>query len=590
MAEVPVFSPQVGGTNFRNIKGITTAGFDAKSNLLNQMAAVTDRQVEIINAREDDRVKKESMIKGQEAGLESDFDPNGIPKENTIAANAFKAGAFQTFTIQQQTALDTGIARLEVQHGADPNKFITMAEAHISGATENLPAELKVNLELLATKTANAAYIRIQKKALKAQADFAIKTVKDRVKFLTTAIPDMNPQSKAEIDDKAKMEAELVSLQESAILNGTMTPGEVLLANKKMVDESIVNAETRFILQSPNPVKSLEKLMRNDALGVDIKSAVVTKALQAQAAFDRQEKEDEELEEERREQRDLDGYRSINEDPSSQTSSDFVTQISDEARTVDELQLAERMDKKRQDVDAERFLSSSTSHFAETIKTQAAQGIISEQEISELIGGGGSAWLSRTDGMAAIQLARSTKQLLSTGTTMQYVNSRLEQFYPVVKLTAAQIIMGSRLTAGEQKQNTRNLSLRQRHMAVFKRGVEEKKLTSEDAIMEEFKEVEASMIQQSNQNVGDVDETSQDIIKSEHKVRRIEEIRSNPVTASREIIVIGHISLIRKQNPKLTGNQALARTLATLVRNKEISGKEADDLQLIIMDKFEKEK
>lgn len=133
---------------------LDTTGADAARQLASTLSAFSDR----IGQERRQLVAKESMQQGIKAGLEKQSPVSG----NTVAAEAFNQGLFQSYLAGVDNENRLAISELAEKYPDDPAKFSLMVEKYRSGALSALPEEMQTQAALNLDDQINRAAIQVQ--------------------------------------------------------------------------------------------------------------------------------------------------------------------------------------------------------------------------------------------------------------------------------------------------------------------------------------------------------------------------------------------------------------------------------------------
>lgn len=250
---IPTLNFQAGQASLRGGVSFNPVGNQAEAALFKNLSNQLNQQVEYINAKEDERVARESQIKGMEAGVEDGFDANGLPEPNTIAAKSFRQGALETFTNKTQTDIETKLGQLAVENDRNPERFRIKAQQIIDDSTSGIPTEARLPLQDIASKKANAAYVAIMKSELARQRAYQEQATNDRISLIAERLAKASPNTAAEIEANDAETADLLRTIDNGIAAQHITPahGQKILMDIEAKQQ--VNVVTEYILGSANP-------------------------------------------------------------------------------------------------------------------------------------------------------------------------------------------------------------------------------------------------------------------------------------------------------------------------------------------------
>jgi hypothetical protein len=198
MAEIPKFNPQgARGTNFANLaNGVGDfSGYFREADALRTTSKLYAEQASILGQIEDERVHEQSLAAGLMAGMDVDFDPENIPEGFTIADKAFREGAIQSYMVNQEIAISTRLAELEVQYADDPITFREMSQQAMDGYISQMPDVVRPQVGAMFARRANNSYIQLANSHRTQAREAHKQELKDAIELKKKELAQLDPAS-----------------------------------------------------------------------------------------------------------------------------------------------------------------------------------------------------------------------------------------------------------------------------------------------------------------------------------------------------------------------------------------------------------
>lgn len=221
---VPRLEPNI-GANFRSLPTFQPRSIEASSqmwgSLSQKFTALSAGIGKVLETRMTERAKESGLA----AGLDPDFDVNGLPKADSAVAKAYREGALETYVSETQLSLHNKLADLKVEHADNPFGYSVAAQNLLDGASAGMPAENKAALRLSFGKSIKANEVEMSQALLVKHQAYNKSVNTDIIATLEKAVeenrqPGNAAQEEALLVDVAKLRTAL----EVGVKNGWVTP------------------------------------------------------------------------------------------------------------------------------------------------------------------------------------------------------------------------------------------------------------------------------------------------------------------------------------------------------------------------------
>lgn len=160
---VPRFDAQA--VSLRNIPSFAPTAPNEAARLLDNAGNFFDGIARTANHLRAQRVEYQAEEAGMAAGFEQGFDPSGLPQDMTIASQAYRQGAFRSYTAALEMSREEAFNRLEMEYlqtpegERQPDVLRGKLQAWVEGTAANLPDNLKPGFMQVAMNKANPLYM-----------------------------------------------------------------------------------------------------------------------------------------------------------------------------------------------------------------------------------------------------------------------------------------------------------------------------------------------------------------------------------------------------------------------------------------------
>jgi hypothetical protein len=277
---IPRFNPEV-NVNFRAIPSFTPQAPAQNAQLFGQLSNVFNGILDKVVDVQAQRVKLEAGKAGTQAGAQPGFDATTLPEEATIAAQAYRQSALESFASQLELDRDQKFASYQLEYEKlpeaerDPARLQAQFQGYIQGVAEKLPTELRAPYMQMAVNKANPVVLQANRQYLATQQAAAQANNQAAVQVLKKQLMD-NPLPANEVEQKA-YDTSLAQLSQ-AMKSAGYQPNEQTLVLEELRDHTVKVTKERteqgFLSEfenAPDKLAYFEKFTqaKPGALGLD---------------------------------------------------------------------------------------------------------------------------------------------------------------------------------------------------------------------------------------------------------------------------------------------------------------------------------
>lgn len=217
------------------------------------------------------QVEYASRIQGAREGSRPDFKPEDLPKANTVADQAYRAGATATYGVRLDAETRASLSGISQRYQSPAEAAVAM-DGYIDETSKRLPEQMlepymrsafEEKSRILDAKLAKQEQLRIQ----------SIKDQKDLDRF--TLLRDVQTGNRPVADALERLQASYAM----EVANGISTPAGAYRDYLKDVDDFTVAAAVPYYAEG-NIVGRMTELMNDNAIPVELKNKIATEAFQ----------------------------------------------------------------------------------------------------------------------------------------------------------------------------------------------------------------------------------------------------------------------------------------------------------------------